>query len=68
LAALTHPPWQVGLEIKNELVDGSLANIRQAVLPCIAACGGMIVPMAIYALVNTAAGPAGSMAGVTVPM
>jgi len=60
--------FMVGLEIKNELVDGSLADIRQAVLPCIAACGGMIVPMAIYALVNTAAGPAGSMAGVTVPM
>jgi len=59
---------QVGLEIKKELVDGSLSNLRQAALPCIAALGGMIVPMAVYALVNAAAGPAGSMAGVTVPM
>lgn len=59
----------VGLEIKDEIVDGSLSSFRSAVLPCIAACGGMLVPMAVYALINLAAGPTiGSMSGVMVPM
>lgn len=40
----------VGLEIKREIVHGSLAGIRQAALPVIAALGGMIVPAGIYFL------------------
>jgi NhaA family Na+:H+ antiporter len=42
----------VGMEIKRELVVGELRTFGRAVLPAIAALGGMIVPAAIYALVN----------------
>ena len=38
----------VGLEIKQEFRLGSLASVRKALLPCLAAFGGMITPMAIY--------------------
>ena len=38
----------VGLEIKRELVHGELRNPRNAVLPAAAALGGMVVPAAIY--------------------
>jgi len=42
----------VGLEIKREIVVGELAAPGQAILPTAAAAGGMLVPAAIYALVN----------------
>ena len=42
----------VGLEIKREVVEGRLSNVRQAGLPVIAAIGGMVVPAAIYAGIN----------------
>jgi NhaA family Na+:H+ antiporter len=42
----------VGLEIKRELVEGELASVRQAMLPAIAALGGMIVPALIFAAIN----------------
>jgi NhaA family Na+:H+ antiporter len=42
----------VGLEIKRELVEGELRQPRQAALPAIAALGGMVVPAALYALIN----------------
>lgn len=42
----------VGLEIKRELVAGELASPRQAMLPAVAALGGMAVPAGIYALLN----------------
>jgi NhaA family Na+:H+ antiporter len=38
----------VGLEIKQELVHGDLADRRQAMLPALAALGGMVVPAVIY--------------------
>lgn len=38
----------VGLEIKRELVEGELSNIKNASLPIIAAIGGMVVPAVIY--------------------
>ncbi len=38
----------VGLEIKREIVNGELRGMRKAALPIIAALGGMIVPAAIY--------------------
>ncbi len=40
----------VGLEIKRELVSGELRDPRKAVLPVVAALGGMAVPAALYAL------------------
>ena len=42
----------VGLEIKRELTQGELNDPRQAALPIIAALGGMVVPAAIYAVLN----------------
>src|SRR5690606_2128403 len=42
----------VGLEIKRELLVGELASFRKALLPIVAAIGGMIVPAAIYAAIN----------------
>ena len=35
----------VGVDIKKEFVYGSLSSIRKAVLPCLGALGGMVVPM-----------------------
>lgn len=40
----------VGLEIKRELVGGELADPRKALLPVMAAVGGMIVPAVVYVL------------------
>ncbi len=42
----------VGLEIKREVGTGELNSIRKATLPLFGALGGMIVPAAIYFLVN----------------
>lgn len=42
----------VGLEIKRELLDGALSNLRTATLPLIGAIGGMIVPALIYVAIN----------------
>lgn len=40
--------FSVGLEIKRETLVGELSSFRQALLPIVAACGGMIVPVVIY--------------------
>ena len=42
----------VGLEIKRELVEGELSDRGKALLPALAALGGMLVPAAIYAALN----------------
>lgn len=42
----------VGLEIRREIHDGALSNPRVAVLPIIAALGGVLVPALIYMGVN----------------
>ena len=47
----------VGLEIKRELLRGELSMFSQAVLPAVAAIGGMAVPALVYVAV-TAADPA----------
>lgn len=44
----------VGLEIKRELIEGHLSDYRQALLPAIAALGGLIVPALIYSYFNWA--------------
>lgn len=38
----------VGLEIKRELTSGHLASVKKALMPFIAAIGGMAVPALIY--------------------
>lgn len=42
----------VGLEIKRELVEGELSDLRRASLPVIAALGGMAVPALLYLALN----------------
>ena len=42
----------VTLEIKREFVDGELSSTKHALLPIIAAIGGMLVPALIYIYIN----------------
>ena len=42
----------VTLEIKREFLQGELSNIIQALLPIIAAVGGMLVPALFYVFIN----------------
>ena len=42
----------VGLEVKYELTVGELTNIRQALLPIMAAIGGVLAPIGIYLVFN----------------
>ncbi len=38
----------VGLEIKREILVGELSSVRNAILPIVAAVGGMVVPALLY--------------------
>jgi len=42
----------VTLEIKREFLQGELSNVKQALLPIIAAVGGMLVPALVYVYIN----------------
>jgi len=42
----------VTLEIKREFIQGELSNLKQAMLPIIAAVGGMLVPALFYVVIN----------------
>lgn len=42
----------VGLELKREILVGELSSLRDAALPVAAAAGGMVLPAAIYSLLN----------------
>src|SRR5205085_2819626 len=39
----------VGLEIKREVIEGSLAGVQMAALPVIAGIGGFVLPTLFYA-------------------
>lgn len=58
--------FAVGLEIKRELLVGELSSVRKASLPFIAACGGMIIPVVIYAMICPPGTPGGE--GLAIPM
>lgn len=51
--------FSVGLEIKREIVCGQLSSFRQAILPVLAALGGMVVPAIIYLAFNAGTPTAG---------
>lgn len=44
--------FTVGLEIRREISDGQLSTPKKAILPIIAALGGMLVPAGIYTIFN----------------
>lgn len=44
--------FAVGLEIKREIVCGQLSSARQAILPVLAAAGGMLAPAIIFLFFN----------------
>jgi NhaA family Na+:H+ antiporter len=44
--------FMIGLELKREIIEGELRNPRNVILPGVAAVGGILVPAAIYALIN----------------
>lgn len=59
----------VGLEIKREILVGELASFRKAILPIIAACGGMIVPVIVFFSVGKLQGfSPEAMRGIAIPM
>jgi len=47
----------VGLELKREIIGGELSNVRKAILPIVAAIGGMVMPAVIYLLFNPSGEP-----------
>ena len=49
----------VGLEIKRELTAGHLASLKKAMLPFVAALGGMALPALIYLAIAGGVAPAG---------
>jgi NhaA family Na+:H+ antiporter len=56
----------VGLELKRELVTGQLRRPATAIVPTVAAVGGMLVPAAIYIAINLGH-PEGSLTGWAIP-
>ena len=44
--------FTVGLEIKREIVCGELSSFKKAIMPIIAAFGGVVAPALIFTLVN----------------
>ncbi len=55
----------VGMEIKRELLEGELSDLKAASLPVVGAIGGMVAPAAIYAALNW--GDAVAMRGWAIP-
>ncbi len=43
----------VGLEVRRELYEGELSELRRAALPVAAALGGMLLPAALYLAINS---------------
>ena len=55
----------IGLELERELYNGELAHFKNALLPIVAAIGGMAVPALIHFLVNAGTS---TRAGIGIPM
>jgi NhaA family Na+:H+ antiporter len=55
----------IGLELKREILEGELASLRQVALPAAGALGGMVVPVAIFLLLNR--GDAAAARGWAIP-
>lgn len=57
--------FTIGLEIKREVLVGELSSFKQALLPIIAAIGGMIIPVGIYLAMSAGTDYSG---GAAIPM
>lgn len=55
----------IGLELKRELYNGELSDLRNAMLPILGAAGGIAVPALIHFLFN---GGSVTQAGIGIPM
>ena len=55
----------IGLELERELYNGELTHVKNALLPIVAAIGGMIVPALIHVSINTGTS---TQAGFGIPM
>ena len=55
----------IGLELEREIYNGELSNLKNALLPMMAALGGMILPVIIYFCFNI---QKGSLSGAGIPM
>ena len=57
----------VGVELKHELVAGSLRHPREAAVPVLAAVGGMLAPALIFVAVVSAPGEPSALHGWAIP-
>lgn len=57
--------FSIGLEIKREVLVGELASFKQALLPIMAAIGGMVIPVIIFFIM---AGGTDYVDGAAIPM
>ncbi|WP_305824242.1 Na+/H+ antiporter NhaA [Massilia brevitalea] len=55
----------IGLELKRELYNGELSDLRNAMLPILGAVGGIAIPALIHFLLN---GGTPTQAGIGIPM
>jgi Na+:H+ antiporter, NhaA family len=44
--------FTIGLEIKREVMGGELSSVKKAALPVMAAIGGMVIPAAVFLVLN----------------
>ncbi|MGD7706487.1 Na+/H+ antiporter NhaA [Microlunatus sp. Y2014] len=59
--------FTVGLELKHELVAGSLRRPREAAVPVLAAVGGMVLPAVVFVTLVAALGDPGALPGWAIP-
>lgn len=57
----------VGVELKYELVAGTLSRMREAAVPMLAAVGGMAVPAILFVVIILAMGERSSLHGWAIP-
>jgi NhaA family Na+:H+ antiporter len=55
----------IGLELKRELYNGELSDLRNAMLPIVGACGGIAIPALIHFMLNRGTE---TQAGIGIPM
>ena len=58
----------VGLELKREFVSGELRDPRKAVVPVVAAIGGVIVPASLYLFITQSLGVPEAARGWAIPI